>query len=283
MRPKQRARVVKAFAHAGIVVQRHGALHGGAWFNLGTTTLRVSRVREPWPPGRFVHCGAYLSGVAAAVTVNGESLVGEGYEGRDWAARLVTDVVAALPATTTTTTARACLHSSAGVYISETVPLALQHGERAVEVHTITVRGTQPYANVTPGYHVTDQGRLLAHTTTGVFVRSAAAHADRTGVVSLDHGARSYRVTLGRLVARAFLPPPADPNAFVGFFDGNRFNCHPTNLHWRGLTLSMARRVAELRAQGLAWPVIKQQLGVERHAGAQALRALTRFGDTGDS
>lgn len=142
-----------------------------------------------------------------------------------------------------------------------------------------------------PEYQVSDHGRVR---------RIARNHGARCGrvlkawvslgywYVQLWRGNRRYGVAVHRLVASAFLPPAGPGQTQVAHGDGNRLNCHTSNLRWAtpvenaedrhlhgthasgeknpGSKLRNADvpKIRELRRQGMTQKRIGEMFGVSR-------------------
>ena len=78
-----------------------------------------------------------------------------------------------------------------------------------------------------PGYYITEGGKVWSQKTN----RWLRQHTNHWGYVSvLLYGERPRRLTVHRLVAKAFLPKSIKKH--VNHIDGNKGNNHVSNLEW---------------------------------------------------
>ena len=92
-----------------------------------------------------------------------------------------------------------------------------------------TIRGLEDYA-------VSDHGRIMRltngrSTQPGRILAAYHVAPNRKKVVFLRNNGSASTYCVGRLVAEAFLPKPAG-SSVIRFKDGDRGNCHVSNLEW---------------------------------------------------
>ena len=92
-------------------------------------------------------------------------------------------------------------------------------------------REPQPVAGYAGRYTVAASGEVFSHVTGEPVACPTIADARGLCVALTDRHGKTAFHRVARLVAAAFLPPPADGER-IGYRDGNALNCAADNLQW---------------------------------------------------
>ena len=79
-------------------------------------------------------------------------------------------------------------------------------------------------------YQVSNFGRVKSFKGTKPLIRTPVLHGEYLSVALCGNGKQKYR-SIHALVAQAFIPNPQNKPE-VNHDDGNKFNCHVSNLYW---------------------------------------------------